>query len=531
MSERQDRDHPREEVQVAREPRPGIPPPTTAIRPQVGRRAMWAAVAAVVAATVLWLAGELIDADRLVLLIPLAGAGVAAGVLAGAVRDPIGRLALYAMAAAGELVTAFLLEAPIFGLLVAAIILVPPVNRVFKLGGRLRAGVGPVRSGLSERVTGPIADWVQPRRQVVRPILGVAVIVLFAIVPFLDDWFDIPDWLAAATSGGTLSRLALFTLFALGMNVVVGFAGLLDLGYVAFWAIGSYTAAILTGAAAYTKGLRAGIVTFEDKPTWEPWMWLILVAALGMALLAGILLGSPTLRLRGDYLAIVTLGFGEIIRITANNLDDVTVGPRGVSAIPHPAIPLPGQGPDNDIVWGTLVDVKYYWLLLAFVVLWVVAIRLLDHSRIGRAWVAIREDEVAAAAMGVPVVRMKLAAFVIGASTAGVGGVIYAEQANFINPPTFDILNSILILCAVVIGGMGSIPGSILGAAAIIVLPEVFREFSEYRIFAFGIALVVVMIFRPQGILPSKRRKAELRGEVVEEQLYEAQVAAGGGGA
>jgi branched-chain amino acid transport system permease protein len=225
----------------------------------------------------------------------------------------------------------------------------------------------------------------------------------------------------------------------------------------------------------------------------------------------------------------VTLGFGEIIRITANNLDDVTVGPRGVSAIPHPAIPLPGQGADNDIVWGTLVDVKYYWLLLAFVVLWVIAIRLLDHSRIGRAWVAIREDEVAAAAMGVPVVRMKLAAFVIGASTAGVGGVIYAEQANFINPPTFDILNSILILCAVVIGGMGSIPGSILGAAAIIVLPEVFREFSEYRIFAFGIALVVVMIFRPQGILPSKRRKAELRGEVVEEQLYEAAHAGGGG--
>jgi branched-chain amino acid transport system permease protein len=156
-----------------------------------------------------------------------------------------------------------------------------------------------------------------------------------------------------------------------------------------------------------------------------------------------------------------------------------------------------------------------------------VAISLLNNSRIGRAWVAIREDEVAAASMGVPVVRMKLAAFVIGACTAGVGGVVYAEQANFINPPTFDILNSILILCMVVIGGMGSIPGSVLGAAAIILLPEIFREFREYRVFAFGVALVVVMIFRPQGLFPSKRRKAELRGGTRDEALFEAAHAGG----
>jgi branched-chain amino acid transport system permease protein len=346
---------------------------------------------------------------------------------------------------------------------------------------------------------------------------------VFASLPYLAEWFEIPDWLAAATSGGTLSRWALFSLFALGLNVVVGFAGLLDLGYVAFWAIGSYTAAILTGAAAYTKGLRADLEVTE--PTWQAWMWLILLAALGVAVLAGILLGSPTLRLRGDYLAIVTLGFGEIIRIAANNFDQLTVGPRGITSIPHPQIHVGGV----DFEWGTLIDEKYYYLLLVLVVIWVVAIRFLDHSRIGRAWVAIREDEVAAASMGVPVVRMKLAAFVIGASTAGVGGVVYAEQANFINPGTFDILNSILILCCVVIGGMGSVAGSILGAATIIVLPEIFREFSEYRIFAFGVALVVVMIFRPQGILPSKRRKAELKGAVQEEQLYDAQAAAGGG--
>lgn len=254
-------------------------------------------------------------------------------------------------------------------------------------------------------------------------------------------------------------------------------------------------------------------------------MWLILLAALGVAVLAGVILGSPTLRLRGDYLAIVTLGFGEIIRISANNLPALTVGPRGISSIPHPAIHIGGV----NIVWGTLVDVKYYWLLLFFVVLWVVAIKMLDNSRIGRAWVAVREDEVAAASMGVPVVKMKLAAFAIGACTAGVGGVIYAEQANFINPPTFDILNSIFILLMVVVGGMGSIAGSILGAGVIILLPEIFREFNEYRVFVFGVALVVVMIFRPQGILPSKRRKAELRGGVVEEQLYEAEHAGAGG--
>ncbi len=504
---------------------PSARPLWAALLPPVRTRAVWGAVAAVAAVALLWLAGRLIDTDRLVLLSPVVGAGVFAGVLGGAVRDPMGRLALAGVAAAGELVAAVILGAPILGTLIAVIIVLPRLDAAFNLGRTIRRGLSPLRTSFAEHVARPVSTWVDPRRRVVLPVFGVFVVAVFLILPFLDDWFDVPTWVAAATSGGTLSRLALFALFALGMNVVVGFAGLLDLGYVAFWAIGSYTGAILTGAAEYSKALRAGTVTFEDKPVWEPWMWLIILAALGMALMAGILLGSPTLRLRGDYLAIVTLGFGEIIRITANNLDNLTVGPRGIAAIPHPEIHAGGV----DIVWTTLVDVKYYWLLLFFVVLWVVAIRMLDNSRIGRAWVAIREDEVAAAAMGIPVLRMKLAAFVIGASTAGVGGVIYAEQANFINPQTFDILNSILILCCVVIGGMGSIPGSILGAAAIIVLPEVFREFSEYRIFAFGVALVVVMIFRPQGILPSKRRKAELKGGTAEQQLYEVAHTGGGG--
>jgi branched-chain amino acid transport system permease protein len=248
-------------------------------------------------------------------------------------------------------------------------------------------------------------------------------------------------------------------------------------------------------------------------------MWGILLLALVIASLAGLLLGSPTLRLRGDYLAIVTLGFGEIIRIVANNLDHVTGGPRGIRNIPHPEIHLGGL----DIVWGTLIDTKYYWLLLTLVVLWIIAIRMLDQSRIGRAWVAIREDEVAAAAMGVNIVRMKLAAFAIGACTAGVGGVIYAEQVNFISPPTFNIQQSILILAMVVIGGMGSIGGAILGASAVVLLPEIFRGFEDYRFFVFGLAIVLVMVFRPQGILPSKRRKAELLGgSPHDQQLYEA---------
>ena len=186
-----------------------------------------------------------------------------------------------------------------------------------------------------------------------------------------------------------------------------------------------------------------------------------------------------------------------------------------------------GSGPR---VPGVLTDVKYYYLLLFFVVLWAIAISLLNRSRIGRAWVAIREDEVAAGAMGVPVFKMKLAAFAIGACTAAVGGVIYAEQVNFINPPTFSVLQSILILAMVVIGGMGSIPGAILGAVVVVLLPEAFREFDEYRFFVFGVAIVVVMIFRPQGLWPSRRRTLELRGHMVEDQLPDVETAEGEGG-
>jgi branched-chain amino acid transport system permease protein len=393
---------------------------------------------------------------------------------------------------------------------------------------RLRARTARVRTAIGTPVretTGPIAEnyrdllgAVRERRRWTYPLLAVVAIAFAAVLPLLPTWFTLPQWMEQGLNGAALARFALFALFALGLNVVVGFAGLLDLGYVAFWAIGSYTASVLTGAASYSIGVSTGTATLADKPTWAGWMWLIIPAALLVAVVAGVVLGSPTLRLRGDYLAIVTLGFGEIVRIFANNMSSLTNGPRGNQSIPHPALHIAGQ----DLTWGIFTDNKYYWLFLAFVILWIVAITLLDRSRIGRAWVAIREDEVAAAAMGVPVVRMKLAAFAIGACTAGVGGVIYAEQVNFINPPTFTVIQSILILAMVVIGGMGSIPGAILGAALVALLPEVFRSFSDYRFFVFGFALVLVMAFRPQGLLPSKRRRLELRGGVRDESLADA---------
>jgi ABC-type branched-subunit amino acid transport system permease subunit len=225
---------------------------------------------------------------------------------------------------------------------------------------RRAAFTGRIRKAVKEdlkpvtRPYGNAKEWVNERSKLTYPVIGLILIVLAAMLPYVSDIFPgAPLWVERATSGSALARVGLFALFALGLNVVVGFAGLLDLGYVAFWAIGSYTAAILTGAHAYTQDVIKGVEGTE--PVWTNWTWMILLVALVVAVIAGVLLGSPTLRLRGDYLAIVTLGFGEIVRITANNLDSVTGGPRGVRNIPHPEFHAFGI----DIVWGTLIDVKY----------------------------------------------------------------------------------------------------------------------------------------------------------------------------
>jgi branched-chain amino acid transport system permease protein len=357
-----------------------------------------------------------------------------------------------------------------------------------------------------------------------------------------------------------LVRAGFYALAALGLNVVVGLAGLLDLGYVAFFAIGSYTTAFLT----------------ESTTTAHPFIvhaWVALPFAVLVAMLAGILLGTPTLRLRGDYLAIVTLGFHEIVRQSAKNLAVVN-GARGVGDIPHPDFVLDrpailivgglialagilvarGAYAKRELeetklrtystyVWsallvllgavlmskesvtetfGVLEPQKYWFILVIFMMLAIFMVVRLKDSRIGRAWEAIREDEVAAAAMGIPVVKMKLYAFSIGASTSGLAGWALAVKVGFINPDTFPLLQSILVLCAVVIGGIGSSLGALLGAAIVFGLPELLRDLGTTeilgfdvltgRIAIFGVLLVVMMIFRPGGLISSTRRRAELGG-------------------
>jgi branched-chain amino acid transport system permease protein len=311
-------------------------------------------------------------------------------------------------------------------------------------------------------------------------------------IPFLSGGFGIR----------VLVLTGIWILLALGLSVVVGMAGLLDLGYVAFYMIGAYVTALMTESGAADQ---FHIVEWPN------------VAALPFALLAcilaGVMLGLPTLRLRGDYLAIVTLGFHEIVRQTANNLE-ITNGSRGIPGIPRPSI-----GP---LQFDVIHSENYWWyLLIPAIILAVIMIRHLEDSRVGRYWTAIREDEVAAAAMGVPVVKMKVLAFAIGASTSGVAGWIFAGYATFISPGNFPLLYSILILSAVVIGGLGSISGAVLGAVLVQGLPEVIREASgggtifgfdpeTGRIAVFGGLLVLVMIFRPGGVFAPRRRRIEL---------------------
>ncbi|HEY6745005.1 MAG TPA: branched-chain amino acid ABC transporter permease [Mycobacteriales bacterium] len=285
--------------------------------------------------------------------------------------------------------------------------------------------------------------------------------------------------------------IGVYILLAIGLNVVVGQAGLLDLGYVAFFAVGGYMMAVL--------GTRWG---------WS--FWEILVLGTMAAALSGVLLGAPTLRLRGDYLAIVTLGFGEIVRKVAENTDYIG-GPRGIAGIPHPPnlsrFEIFGVRP---LRYGVLDPRPYYYLLLVLIVLVIVFAKRLENSRVGRSWAAIREDEDAAELMGVPTFRFKLAAFAIGASIGGATGVVWAGKVISIIPNNFPFILSATILAAVVLGGSGNIPGVMFGAFLIAWLPERFRGLQDYRVLSFGAVLVLMMILRPEGILPSRRRRAEL---------------------
>ena len=287
-----------------------------------------------------------------------------------------------------------------------------------------------------------------------------------------------------------VDQMGIFVLLAVGLNVVVGLAGLLDLGYIAFFAIGAYSTAYWTDK-----------LPVHPPVTLNP--FFVMPVAVLTAVLAGVILGAPTLRLRGDYLAIVTLGFGEIVRITAVNSDKITNGPQGAFGIPH----FSAFG----YHW-KLASLPYYYLLVVVVAVVVFLFQRLDNSRVGRAWAAIREDEVAAAASGVATLRFKLLAFAIGASTSGFAGVIYASKVGFVNPDNFPLLLSILVLTMVIFGGMGNIYGVILGAGVLGWLPNLLRDYvpPTDRFIYFGALLIVMMIFRPQGLIPSKRRAREI---------------------
>jgi branched-chain amino acid transport system permease protein len=283
---------------------------------------------------------------------------------------------------------------------------------------------------------------------------------------------------------GVIARICLYSLLALGLNIVVGFAGLLDIGYVAFFGIGSYTYAFLA------------------SPHFDlhvPFVAALLAVALVTAF-SGLLIGAPTLRLRGDYLAIVTLGFGEIVYVLLINLDrpvNITGGPSGIISIDPPSL----------LGFTASTNVHYYYLFLAFTLAVLLASARLRHSRVGWAWQAIREDELAAQAMGVNTTVAKLQAFATGACFAGVAGALLASWQGSVFPANFLFTESISILAMVILGGIGNLLGVILGAAIIVALPEVFRGFELYRMLAFGFMLMVLMIFRPHGLLTFERRR------------------------
>ncbi len=288
-----------------------------------------------------------------------------------------------------------------------------------------------------------------------------------------------------------LGLVGLYMVLALGVNIVVGFLGLLDLGFMAFYAIGAYSMALLSIAG----------IGF--------WFALLLSVLFTMAVRA--MLGAPVLRLRGDYLAIVTLGFGEITRIVVNNWDSLTNGPKGVSLLTNTNVK-----PVTVFGFALSTNLHFYYLILFFVVIAMVVSVRLKYSRIGRAWMAIREDEMAARLTGIQITRMKLVGFLVSAAFAGAAGAVFARWENFVTPESFTFWESVMLVAMVVIGGMGSVGGTLLGASIVILVPELLRnvlgaELVSWRYFLFGLALVLLAIYRPQGLWPSRRRAVELK--------------------
>lgn len=340
----------------------------------------------------------------------------------------------------------------------------------------------------------------------VRLLMGV--IILLVVIPLVAG--DNRYYMEVA------SQVGIYVAMALGLNIVVGFAGLLDLGYVAFFASGAYAYAIFATSQANE------FIPGHLFPLSGNWFWPFLIVGLIVAAIFGILLGLPVLRVKGDYLAIVTLGFGEIIRIIFNNLDkpiNITGGPQGLTPIASP------------VLFGIKMNTPFYFYFIVLVVIAVIVLANIrfEHSRLGRAWIAVREDELAAQSMGISLLHTKLAAFATGASFAGVVGVIFAAKQTFIDPTSFTLMESFGILVMVILGGSGSIPGVIFGAAFVTVLQvQLLKEFSnflhslqssgvihlptqldpsKFQRLIFGLMLILVALFRPNGLIPAKRKK------------------------
>lgn len=306
------------------------------------------------------------------------------------------------------------------------------------------------------------------------------VLLIFLSIPLLDRNDYHIDVLVNA---------GIFAILVLGLNVMTGYCGLLNLGYAAFFAVGAYTYGLLN-------------VNFS----WS--FWLCLPICIISSAVFGLILGCCVLRLRGDYLALVTLGFGEIIRITLNNLDSLTGGPNGLN-VSHPVI---GGMLMRKFDFG-IYSWPYYYLTLLSIVITVIIVVRLSRCRLGRAWLAIKEDEVAAACMGISTGKLKLLAFCIAAAIAGFAGWLFAGKQGFISPDSFDFITSIMIVTMLVLGGMGSVAGSLLGAVILTVTPELLRPLQQYRMFLFGAVMILMMLFRPQGLLGGIRVFEEFRPE------------------
>ncbi len=301
--------------------------------------------------------------------------------------------------------------------------------------------------------------------------LGGAVLVFTLLFPLLFSSYQT----------NIMTTALMYVVLGLGLNIVVGLAGLLDLGYVAFYAVGAYSYSLL-------------------NHHYHLDFWLALPFGGLMALLFGILLGFPVLRLRGDYLAIVTLAFGEMIRLVLENWNEFSNGPAGISNIERPSLFGYQLTLEQSIIY-------LFYLMVIFVLFTIFVVNRLQNSRLGRAWLALREDEIACQAMGIDKTKTKLVAFALGAFWAGIIGVFFAAKTTFVNPASFTFLESAIILSIVVLGGMGSIVGVIIGALILILLPEYLRPLSEFRMLAFGGIMVVMMVFRPQGLISNVRRK------------------------